>query len=266
MKFDLAFVLIDLDEPRYKAAACEMIRSARRAYKDHDMRVVQLTDNRSAHCPDADAIFSLDTDVKGANFCQMKGFVMAEYALKADRPVVFCDVDLLWNSDYLVASLEFVEHVACLWREDLPAMPYNTGIVLTQPSEREFWGAYKSACESLPPEICAWWGDQVAMTATAVNCEHWKSTRGLMTPMDMEKIAPAIDEIPAAPLNTPAVHFKGDRKRLMPAYARLLDKGEGFEFARPDHAVRVKTGAAEITMLPDGLRPQDATIRDGWAF
>jgi hypothetical protein len=33
MKFFLAFVLIDLDEPLYRVAASEMIRSARRAYR-----------------------------------------------------------------------------------------------------------------------------------------------------------------------------------------------------------------------------------------
>jgi hypothetical protein len=232
MKFDLAFVLIDLDEPNYRAAASEMIRSARRAYKDHDMRVVQLTDNRSAHHPDVDGVFTLDTDVKGKQFCQMKGFVMAEFALKADRPVIFCDVDLIWNNDALVRSPDFeYAHVGCLWREDLACMPFNTGVVMTHPN-KQFWVAYKDAIETLPPEICAWWGDQVAMTAA--DC----ITGGSVTRMSMEKIAPCITELPSEPLTTPAVHFKGDTKRLMLPYARMLNAAN-FDFVRPNATVTI---------------------------
>lgn len=228
MKFDLAFVLIDLDEPLYRVAASEMIRSARRAYKDHDMRVVQLTDNRSAHHPDVDGVFSLDTDVKGANFCQMKGFVMAEYALKADRPVIFCDVDLIWNNDG-IARFWQKDEVRVLERGDMPAMPYNTGVVTTPPEVcRAFWEDYRKTCEHLPAEVCAWYGDQFAMLATV------SRFIGEVDTMNMDAWAPAIDELPAAPLDSPAVHFKGDRKRLMAPYARMLDKGAGFEFVRPN--------------------------------
>src|SRR5688500_367296 len=94
MRFDLAFVLIDLGVPWYKTAAAEMIRSARRAYQDHDMRVVQLTDSQSPHCPDVDGVFTLDSEVTEAQLAQAKGHLIAEYALQADRPVIFCDVDI----------------------------------------------------------------------------------------------------------------------------------------------------------------------------
>jgi hypothetical protein len=227
MKFDLCFVLIDLDEPRYKAAACEMIRSARRAYKDHDMRIVQLTDNRSAHCPDADGVFGLDTDVKGNQFCQAKGHLMAEYALKADRPVVFCDVDLLWNNDSLLGMVER-HSINLMHRDDVPCMPYNTGIVVAPDPFPAFWEEYRAICGSLPSEITGWYGDQIAMAIVPTGFDHSAIHR-----LAMDEIAPAIDEIPAAPLTTPAVHFKGDRTKLMPAYARLLDEGKVFDFVRP---------------------------------
>ncbi len=236
MKFDLAFTLLDLGVPWYKTAASEMIRSARRAYKDHDMRVVQLTDNRSARHPDADGGFILDTDVKGNQLAQGKGHLMAEFALQADRPVVFCDVDLIWNNDGIVEDLVNIEDVACLWREDMPCMPFNTGLVLTPPQQDEFWDVYRSACETLPPEMCAWWGDQVAMTAANL------ITRQHVTRMDMDVMAPAITELPDAPLDTPAVHFKGDTKNLMIPYARMLDGGNVYDFARPNVTVEVDFG------------------------
>jgi|SRR5688572_2417790 len=269
MKFDLAFVLIDLDEPRYKAAACEMIRSARRAYKDHDMRVVQLTDNRSARCPDADGVFSLDTDVKGANFCQMKGFVMAEYALKADRPVVFCDVDLLWNNDGALKYIaEFGPGVSCLWRSNNASMPINTGVVLSNDFPR-FWESYRRACEDLPSEVAAWYGDQFAMLPA------WNAIieedREIYAPrpvrkLDMDAFAPAIDEVPDAPLTTPAVHFKGDRKRLMPAYARLLGKADAvpaFDFARPTLGPVTEEADRHFKALQNAAALES---RQGWAF
>lgn len=273
MKFDLAFVLIDLDEPRYKAAACEMIRSARRAYKDHDMRVVQLTDNRSAHCPDADGVFGLDTDVKGNQFCQAKGHLMAEYALKADRPVIFCDVDLLWQSDALAGGIDF-EGVWLMKRDELPCMPYNTGVVRTTPDAKPFWSYYRQVLETLPPEVCGWWGDQFAMLAAA----HWDRDMIYVRHMPMDKTAPCIESVPGEPLKTPAVHFKGDAKRLMPAYARLLDEGKVFDFVRPNvtaeacldalesHIASAAESVREIGVTLDGARQKAAVSRQGWAF
>jgi hypothetical protein len=247
MKFFLAFVLIDLDEPLYRVAASEMIRSARRAYKDHDMRVVQLTDNRSERHPDVDAVFNLDTDVKGSNFCQMKGFLMAEFALKADRPVVFCDVDLLWNHDGILRYM-CPEVVSCMWRSENAAMPINTGLVLSGGLPR-FWKRYSAACEDLPSEVAAWYGDQFAMLVawTSVLEEDREIyAEPPVRKLAMNAAAPAIDELPSEPLDTPAVHFKGDRKKLMAPYARLLDKGVGFEFARPNVTATIDFSEKEV--------------------
>lgn len=250
MKLDLAFVLIDL-EPWYKQATCEMIRSARRAYQGHEMRVVQLTDNRSAHCPEADGFFAIDTDVKGNELAYAKGHLMAEYALKTDRPVIFCDVDLVWNNDSLIGALEHVEHVGCLWRENMACMPFNTGIVMTHPN-KQFWVTYRDAIDNLPSEIRAWWGDQVAMTAA--DC----ATGGTVTRMSMDAIAPCVEALPDAPLDTPAVHFKGDTKNLMLPYARMVDRGAGFEFARP---------RVSAVLYSDGAPPIEPMIqRQGFTF
>lgn len=261
MKFTLAFVLIDLD-PWYKMAASEMIRSARRAYKDHDMTVVQLTDNRSAHCPDADGVFMLDTDVKGNQLAQAKGHLMAEFALKATEPVVFSDVDLIWNNDGLVGKVER-HSVNVLQRDDMLCMPYNTGIVVSPDQFPAFWEDYRDICASLPPEICAWWGDQIAM---AIAPRRFAPEAIHELPMD--EIAPAPTELPPEPLTTPAVHFKGEAKHLMVPYARMVDRGAQFEFARPgiclDIAIPERGGLALGPTAPE----LDATIkqRQGFTF
>lgn len=250
MKLDLAFVLIDLGESWYKTAASEMIRSARRAYKDHDMRVVQLTDAKTAHHPDADGVFSLGTDVAKEQMCQAKGHLIAEYALKADRPVIFCDVDLIWNNAGALQELAGGEHVSCLWRDDMPSMPINTGIVGTF-GEKGFWEVYRAACENLPSEVCGWWGDQFAMSAAWL--DYFAARPNLewgcpLRKMDMDQVAPAIDTLPDKPLDTPAVHFKGPRKHLMVPYARMLDQGRGFDYARPSD---MNSAARQIMASPE---------------
>jgi len=226
MKLTLCFVLIDLGVPWYKTAAAEMIRSARRAYKDHDLTIVQLTDNQTAHCPDADGVFNLEIQVVTEQLAQAKGHLMAEFALQAQEPVIFCDVDLIWNNDSLL-SAPLMAPVGCLWRTDFQCMPFNTGIVMTQPGQEAFWKAYRRACKSLPDEMQMWWGDQVAMTAADAVC------KGMVGRLPMKEVAPALDVLPNFPLATPAVHFKGDRKPLMVPYARLLDDGDEFDFVRP---------------------------------
>lgn len=227
MKFDLAFVLIDLGDPFYKQAASEMIRSARRAYKGHDMRVVQLSDTKTAPHPDADGAFVFDTEVDKSNLCQFKGGAIASYALQAECPAVFCDVDILWNNADLLDPRRAVKRVGCLWRDNMPSMPFNTGLIVTQPHQNTFWELYRSACENLPVEVQGWFGDQFAMTAA--ECGQ----SGGVTRLPMDQIAPATDALPSEPLTTPAVHFKGPRKAMMFQYARMLDGGAGFDFVRP---------------------------------
>lgn len=229
MKFDLAYVLVDLGEPWYKQAASEMIRSARRAYANHDMRVVQLSDRKTPICPDADGQFSFDVDVTKDWLCQFKGGAIASYALQADRPVIFCDVDVIWNKDTLFEELDGREGIFLLERDDMSSMPINAGLVVTWHRERLFWSAYRAACENLPAEVRGWWGDQFALTGTLV---HLKGDAPVSL-LRMDRIAPAIDALPGKPLDTPAVHFKGERKHLMLPYARMLDQGKGFQFVRP---------------------------------
>lgn len=243
MKFDLAFVLIDLGDPFYKQAASEMIRSARRAYKDHDMRVVQLSDRKTAPHPDANGVFGFDTEVDKSNLCQFKGGAIASYALQADRPVVFCDVDLLWQNDGLVRQFPQGATIGVMEREGMACMPYNSGIITTTEPFTSFWISYRAVIESLPEEVCGWWGDQFALPITAADFD-WTALHRFK----MDDIAPAIDALPSEPLTTPAVHFKGSRKSMMFPYARMLDGGAGFDFVRPknDHMVNRYSLVTEV--------------------
>lgn len=258
MKFDLCFVLVDLGVPWYKQAASEMIRSARRAYKDHDMRVVQLSDSKTDPHPDADGVFGFKTDVVTENLCQFKGHAIATYALQADRPVIFCDVDLLWQNDKLI-EWGAQAGVACMFRHDMPSMPINTGVIWTQAGETPFWTIYRVAVDDLPTEMQGWWGDQAAMTAAWLTAQE----QPYMHRWDMSLTAPAPDTLPEKPLDTPAVHFKGARKSLMIPYARMLDKGGGFDFVRPSEGeIREYVRVAARQSAREAFEGPNA----GWTF
>lgn len=225
MKFDLVFPLIDLGNeaaPAYKAMASEMIRSARRAFKDHEMRVVQLTDNRGVHHPDADGVFAMDTECQPEQLCQFRGYMTAEYALKnPDNKIMFCDVDLIFANDSAANAMMEIPRKIHLMERNWPCMPYNNGFVMTE-GNGEFWGRYQKCIASYPLDLCSWWTDQLAMATTVL---HSDDSRFVFHNMD--KWLPAPDEPPTQALGGFAAHFKGpNRKRMMVDYARLLD-GDG---------------------------------------
>lgn len=231
MKFDLCFPLVDLGNdaaPHYKAMASEMIRSARKAFKDHEMRVVQLTDNRGIHHPDADGVFAMDTQCQPEQLCQFRGYMTAEYAIKnPSSKIMFCDVDLIFSNDSAAnAMFEHPRKIHLIQRE-WACMPFNNGFVMTE-GHGEFWGLYQSIIKSYPLEICSWWVDQLAMSQAVP-----MYGQGFIF-YDMEKWLPAPDEAPLEPLKGFAAHFKGPRKDLMIKYARMIDEGDAWiEAMRP---------------------------------
>src|SRR6202000_1690783 len=105
---------------------------------------------------------------------QFKGHIIAEYALKADRPVVFCDVDLIWNNDgALWVFNDERPPVTLLARDDMPCMRYNAGVIFSRGSG-SFWLVYQSAIGNLPDAVRGWWGDQFALL---VACERLPRTQ-----------------------------------------------------------------------------------------
>jgi hypothetical protein len=227
VNFDLAFVLVDLGVPWYKTAASEMIRSAHRAFASHDMRIVHINDSATQPHPDAHGAFGGNVRCTPEDLCRFKGYFMAEYALQADRPVIFCDVDILWQHDGALSMFAEGKKPVGLLERKFPCMRYNSGVIFSRQSD-PFWIAYQAAVDGLPKEVSGWWGDQFALVAAT------EREPGEVERVPMRDIAPAVKEMPPAPYDAPAVHFKGEAKHLMVQYARMLDGGGAFEFARPN--------------------------------
>lgn len=256
MRFDLVFCLVDIaDNPNaswYRIAAKMMIASARRAYRVHDMRVVQITDEASAAADDIDLRFNVAAKVERDELMQYRGHCLAEWALETDRPVIFCDVDLLWNTDALTGCLQHASALDSLRIPNIvltqrPNMlqPYNGGLILTQPGQKRFWGIYRGMMKSLPEDLRGWWGDQLALAVMLGAPEDGKTARvrfgSTIACLPADLVAPSPKEMPTHVLDNPCVHFKGGQKRKpwMGDYFAMLEAKWVEEDAAKSHiAVR----------------------------
>lgn len=260
-KFTLAFVLVDLGDDKaaqYKTMCSEMIRSAKRAFADHEMTLVQITDNRGINHPDADRIFALDTKCEAERICQFKGWMIAEFALKNQtEPIIFCDVDLVWNNDRALRHLEEHPRSLHVLNRAWACMPFNSGLIMSQGCV-DFWQDYQDIIGSYPDNLQGWYCDQLALV-TAV----YKQTEAYPVYfLDMDKIAPAIDVLPDGPLNSPCVHFKGPRKDLMMEYARML--GGSKEWVEGMRPIVPKQPNMPVGARPGGWDAQTPEPLPGW--
>lgn len=272
MRFDLVFALVDItDNPNaewYRTAAKLMIASARRAYRAHDMRVVQITDEASAAVDDIDLRFNVAAKVEREELMQYRGHCLAEWALETDRPVIFCDVDLLWNTDALMGCLQpqhFVPQfvfdgqrlpggedtletrappgIVLTQRPNL-LQPYNGGLILTQPGQKRFWETYRGMMKSLPEDLRGWWGDQLALAVMLGAPENGKTAQvrfgSTIACLPADLVAPSPKSMPVQVLDNPAVHWKGGkRKPMMPDYYAMLEARWAEDDAAESHiAVR----------------------------
>ncbi len=245
MRFDLVFCLIDIDDnPNaewYREAARLMIASARRAYRGHDMRVVQITDEASQAAEDIDVRFNASAKVEREELMQYRGHCLAEWALETDRPLIFCDVDLLWNTDALTGCLLPQQDpryeltaappgIVLTQRKNL-LQPYNGGLILSQPKQTRFWETYRAMMKSLPEDLRGWWGDQIALAVMMGAPEDAKPARlrfgSTIACLPVEIVAPSPKEKPTQVMENPAVHFKGGkRKPWMADYSDMLSASD----------------------------------------
>lgn len=73
---------------------------------------------------------------------------------------IFCDPDIEFNR-----AVEFGDFdIGLLWRPRYPAQPINTGIVLAEPGQADFWRHYGAIAVNLPHALYSWWCDQLAYT------------------------------------------------------------------------------------------------------
>lgn len=232
MRFDLVFALVDIaDNPNmlwYRTAAKMMIASARRAYRGHDMRIVQITDEASDAVDDIDMRFNAAAEVTRDELMQYRGHCLAEWALETDRPLIFCDVDLLWNTDALTGCLQQPGPDIVLTQRPNMLQPYNGGLILTQPGQKRFWETYRGMMKSLPEDLRGWWGDQLALAVMLGAPEDGKTARvrfgSTIACLPADLVAPSPKSMPAHVLDNPSVHWKGGkRKPWMADYFAMLE-------------------------------------------
>lgn len=257
MKFDLSFQLVDLPETGnvewYRAAASMMLASARQAFKHHDMRVIQMTDEASAVVDGIDIRFAPTPKCERAELMQYRGHCTAEWALQTDRPTIFCDVDLLWNNDGIMMLMEPTHRaisnaltltsfgsedaleiisppdITLFVRQANAFQPFNGGLIVTQPKQDLFWTTYRSMMKVLPNDCKGWWGDQIALGVLAglpqpgQSGAHRYGSRLAFLPIEL--VAPSPKSMPAVLLETSAIHLKGGkRKPWLPDYYDILQR------------------------------------------
>jgi hypothetical protein len=236
MRFDLAFVLIDLPETGnadwYQSAAAMMLESARHAFQGHDVRYVQMTDEASKVVDGADIKFNPTSKCERSELAMYRGHCTAEWALYTDRPTILCDVDMLWNNDDILALFDFEPRadIALFIRRENLLQPFNGGLIMTQPGQKQFWETYRDMMKTLPMDIRSWWGDQIGLSVMTglpnqeQNGAIRHDSKVAYIPIDL--VAPSPKSEPTELLTTPAVHWKGGKKRKpwMPNYYEMLQR------------------------------------------
>jgi hypothetical protein len=146
------------------------------------------------------------------------------WLLNTDRMTICCDPDIEFISQPHI--LDHNADIGVLWRAK-PDQRVNAALWWTWPHQAAFWTQYGRIVESMPPELHAWWSDQMAFTLLlgsyheAGDIVQCGDTR--MRLMDGDDVA-----LPESRTDrTWAIHYKGQRK------------GAGWEKffqTRPEHA------------------------------
>lgn len=79
-------------------------------------------------------------------------------ALTENR-TIYADPDIEFNRE---VEFDHTFDVGLLWRPRKPDQPINTGIVLAEPGQKDFWMHYGAIAQNLPAPLHSWWCDQLA--------------------------------------------------------------------------------------------------------
>ncbi len=220
---DLVYLWLDFNDTWLKTACTEMIRSAQRAMPG--INIIQISDQAARKHPLANSAMVFDKIVDRSDLAAFKGYAFAEHALRTERPMIFCDVDLIWGNEIAAETLiQTVKDgqifVQARTSDEFAILPFDTALILAKPN-REFWMEYRRRCDSCKPGFREWWGDQIAMATlpSYINAGRWlvEEPTEMLTERD-----PTVA----------ALHFAAHRDWLVP-YARLLDGGAPFEALMP---------------------------------
>jgi hypothetical protein len=91
---DLAFLWVDLNDPWWKTATTEMLRSARRQMPNAN--IVQMSDYGARLHPFADMLFTASMECPPETLGDFRTVIMMEYLKQASRPVIYTGGDVIW--------------------------------------------------------------------------------------------------------------------------------------------------------------------------
>jgi lipopolysaccharide biosynthesis glycosyltransferase len=135
-------------------------------------RIVQMTDLDTRTVPGVDDVLRKPWDRK---FLMPYRLLHLEEFPAAD--VIFLDADVVVQRDLRPLFRDEFD-VALTYRDETDPslrkspeayqmMPFNTGVMLSRPSGREFWAEAHRACRAMAEERRSWFGDQLAIKEVA---------------------------------------------------------------------------------------------------
>lgn len=155
----LAYVYCDLGDQRYKALVDSMVTSARAVMPD--VRITQISDNKTPIYPGVDASFIADVACDKESICSFKGHFMAEFAMQCSDDLILCDVDLIWQKKPDFCDLNS-DYLGVMYRQ-MPSMPINSGIILSTSNAHALWKEYQLVVDDLQEnKMGGWFCDQIA--------------------------------------------------------------------------------------------------------
>lgn len=214
----IAFFYADLGNAWWRTACTEMLRSAKRVMPD--AHIAQLSPKGTSMHPWADELVEVNLAADAPKVADMlskvKGYAVAQYAMRATGPVIFTDADVIWTArpptgnNFAVAEDDTTDH--------LPLRQFYI-----QSAKTAAWVEVIGLLDALPPST--WKADAFELALNI--CFHGSDYQPRrLNPAATQKFVH---------------HFPGVPETMI-AFARSLDKGEPFKELDP---TRPKLGVNE---------------------
>lgn len=157
---DIVVFYADLGRP-YGDLLENCASSAKRAM---DCRTVLLTPTPNAKLGSMfDKMVDLSSHVQTteSSVCYDRAASTVSWQLMTKNKAIYADPDIEFVRE---PEFDGSFDVGLLWRKRKPDQPVNTGIVLAEPGQHEFWRRYGAVVANLPPVLRSWWCDQLAFS------------------------------------------------------------------------------------------------------
>jgi hypothetical protein len=195
-------------------------------------KTVVLTDDRTPRdaLPAHSEVVRVPVDPDRVMYSRLLAYIEYLRDHAGSSAVLFLDPDIIVNADLSATSSEKFD-IALTYR-DLPQMPINDGVILINRGRRDaglrFLERVRSIYDREFSDDPYWFGSQRAFIAALgrrfaqrrSDAIRVGGVRVRLLPCDQWNFSPELDEqaITTAHPDKRILHFKGDRKRLMPLY------------------------------------------------